>query len=126
MKCSNCNVTIYDYSFKKCPVCGKKIKYPGDSIIDFKLLKSVVILPLLITNLFIIPLLLAYVIIYVLRSNMEAINLILFTMHYFLLLLGIILISIVLVNFLNNSNKKTMNNTMMTIGVILVSVFLMI
>ena len=92
MKCSNCHTKIYDESLVKCPVCGKKLNEVYESIIDFNLLKSIVIVPFLVTNLFSIPLLVAYVMTYVARSSMENVDLLAFTTHYFLIVAGLIFV----------------------------------
>ena len=128
MKCSKCHVTIYDKAFKYCPVCGEKIsqeeEYEYEEILDFSLLKSVVIVPFLVTNLFLVPLLLTYVVICLLTSTMEPLDLFLFTMHYFLLVVGLIVASIFLMNLLSTKKKISKSMAMMA-GLLFISSFLL-
>ena len=126
MKCSKCHITIYDESFKFCPVCGEKISHEEEyeEIIDFNLLKSIVIVPFLVTNLFLVPLLLSYVVIYLLTSTMEPFNLFLFSLHYFLLVLGLIFVSIFLISLLS-TKKKVSKSMIMLAGLLFVSSFLL-
>ncbi len=125
MKCSNCHTTIYDESLVKCPVCGEKLyEEVYEEIVDLNLLKSVVIVPFLVTNLFAIPLLITYVMIYIARSPMESMDLLAFTAHYFLIVAGLIFISIFLLCILNNYQKKVSNIMAMMSLVLFISSFL--